>query len=245
LPQLSLHAIAFCLLPDIKPLIALREKHYGTRIALPCPLFNQPRMKNAESGWIVLSPRYQDGRYGAQRDFCHTSSRRRQRISQCDFGKESPFGDNVRTHSVASSADAKSSDASEGSKLIVGPNIQLKGVEISNCDVLSVEGHVEATVGSRTLHIAQPGTFSGQADIEIAEIQGEFTGDLTARKKLVILATGKVSGKIRYGKLVIEEGGELSGDVKTIGNANEDVSLKSPTPIAPGLAPKPILPATH
>ncbi len=159
--------------------------------------------------------------------------------------RASPFGDNVRTQSVASSADAKSSDASEGSKLIVGPNIQLKGVEISNCDVLSVEGHVEATVGSRTLHIAQPGTFSGQADIEIAEIQGEFTGDLTARKKLVILATGKVSGKIRYGKLVIEEGGELSGDVKTIGNANEDVSLKGPTHIAPGLAPKPILPATH
>ena len=33
------------------------------------------------------------------------------------------------------------------------------------------------------------------------------------RQKLVIFSTGKVTGKIRYGKIVIEEGGELSGDV--------------------------------
>jgi cytoskeletal protein CcmA (bactofilin family) len=30
----------------------------------------------------------------------------------------------------------------------------------------------------------------------------------------VIFASGKASGKIRYGKLVIEEGGQLSGDVQ-------------------------------
>ena len=30
----------------------------------------------------------------------------------------------------------------------------------------------------------------------------------------MICSTGKVSGKIRYGKLVVEEGGQLSGDVQ-------------------------------
>ncbi|MGH8458844.1 MAG: bactofilin family protein, partial [Nevskiales bacterium] len=30
---------------------------------------------------------------------------------------------------------------------------------------------------------------------------------------LVIYATGKVTGTIRYGKLVIEEGGQLSGEI--------------------------------
>jgi cytoskeletal protein CcmA (bactofilin family) len=30
---------------------------------------------------------------------------------------------------------------------------------------------------------------------------------------LVIFATGKVTGKIRYGKIVIEEGGQLSGEI--------------------------------
>jgi cytoskeletal protein CcmA (bactofilin family) len=33
----------------------------------------------------------------------------------------------------------------------------------------------------------------------------------------VIHPTGKVSGKIRYGRLVIEEGGEVAGDVAAMG----------------------------
>ena len=53
----------------------------------------------------------------------------------------------------------------------------------------------------------------------MAEIRGRFDGELTVRKQLVIRATGHVSGKIRYGKLSIEEGGELSGDVGAIGPA--------------------------
>src|SRR4051812_12871567 len=33
-------------------------------------------------------------------------------------------------------------------KLVVGPDIKLKGVEISDCDTLIVEGRVEATLDS-------------------------------------------------------------------------------------------------
>lgn len=101
-----------------------------------------------------------------------------------------------------------------GSKLIVGPNIKLKGVEITDCDTLVVEGRVEATMDSRVIQIAESGAFKGSAEIDIAEIRGEFDGELTVRQRLVIYATGKVSGKIRYGKVVIEEGGQLSGDVQ-------------------------------
>lgn len=98
-------------------------------------------------------------------------------------------------------------------KLTVGPNIKLKGVEITDCDTLVVEGHVEATMDSRLIHIAEQGAFTGSADIDIAEIHGVFDGSLTVRQKLVIHATGRVTGKVRYGLLVIEEGGQLSGDI--------------------------------
>ena len=101
-----------------------------------------------------------------------------------------------------------------GSKLTVGPNIKLKGVEITDCDTLVVEGLVEATMDSRVIQIAQEGAFKGSAEIDIAEIRGTFDGNLTVRQKLVIYATGKVTGKIRYGKVVIEEGGQLSGDIE-------------------------------
>ena len=96
----------------------------------------------------------------------------------------------------------------------MGPNIKLKGVEITDCDTLVVEGTVEATMNSRVIKIAENGAFHGTAEIDIAEIHGEFDGTLTVRQKLVIFGSGKVSGKIRYGKVVIEEGGELTGQIE-------------------------------
>ena len=107
------------------------------------------------------------------------------------------------------------SSASEA-RLIVGPDVKLKGAEILDCDTLVVEGRVEATMDSRVIRIAEQGAFTGKVSIDIAEIHGRFEGELTARSQLIIHATGRVSGKIRYGKLVVDEGGELCGDVNTL-----------------------------
>ena len=127
-----------------------------------------------------------------------------------------------RTVRAAVPASASSSDA-PGSKLFIGVNIKLKGVEISDCDVLVIEGHVEATVHSKAMQIDKPGTLKGTALIDVAEVHGDFSGELTARTRLVVHGTGRVSGKIRYGKLIVAEGGELSGDVKRIDEAEEQV----------------------
>ena len=111
-----------------------------------------------------------------------------------------------------------------GSKLIVGPDIKLKGVEITDCDTLVVEGRVEASMDSRVIQIAEHGVYSGTVGIDVAEIHGRFEGELTARKQLIIHATGRVSGTIRYGKLTIEDGGEISGTISTL---SADSSLHS------------------
>ena len=113
-------------------------------------------------------------------------------------------------------AAAQRLDEPAGSKLIVGPNIKLKGVEIHDCDTLVVEGRVEATMVSRAIQIAESGAFSGKVDVEVAEIRGHFEGEMTARKRLVIHASGRVAGKIRYGKMLVQEGGEMTGDVGTL-----------------------------
>jgi cytoskeletal protein CcmA (bactofilin family) len=125
-----------------------------------------------------------------------------------------PIGGIVNTSIATNTSSAMSSTNEQGSKLIVGPNIKLKGVEITDCDTLVVEGRVEATIDSRVIQIAERGAFKGSAEVDIAEIRGEFDGDVTVRQKLVIYASGKVSGKVRYGKVVIEEGGQLSGDIQ-------------------------------
>lgn len=120
-------------------------------------------------------------------------------------------------NSAKSSAPAKES----GSCLIVGPDVKLRGAEILDCDTLVVEGRVEATMDSRVIRIAEAGAFSGKVGIDIAEIHGVFEGELTAREQLFIHSTGRVSGKIRYGRILIEEGGEVSGDVQPLAAAGK------------------------
>lgn len=104
-------------------------------------------------------------------------------------------------------------------RLVVGPDIKLKGVEISDCDTLIVEGRVEATLDSRVLEITPHGVFQGTIAVDNAEIHGRFEGELTVRKQLVIYGAGKVSGKIRYAKIKVEEGAELSGEISMLDKA--------------------------
>jgi cytoskeletal protein CcmA (bactofilin family) len=111
------------------------------------------------------------------------------------------------------------------SKLVVGPDIKLKGVEISDCDTLVVEGRVEATLDSRILEIAENGVFQGTIAVDQAEIRGRFEGEITVRKQLVIQGTGKVSGKVRYAKIKVEEGAELSGDLAVLDKSAAAVNV--------------------
>lgn len=125
-----------------------------------------------------------------------------------------------------------------GSKLTVGPNIKLKGVEITDCDTLVVEGLVEATMDSRLMQIAPSGVFKGAAHIDTAEIRGLFDGVLTVRQRLVVHSTGKLTGTVRYGTLVVEEGGQLSGDIATgavvapVATSKPALVVKAPAPAA-------------
>ena len=99
-------------------------------------------------------------------------------------------------------------------KLIVGREITLSG-EITSCDKLFVEGSVEANLTNcRDVDIAESGLFKGSASIEDAEIRGRFEGNLVVRKRLLIKASGRVSGTIRYGQIEIECGGQISGDIQ-------------------------------
>ena len=126
-------------------------------------------------------------------------------------------------HAPPPPVPAERSEDTAGSKLIVGPNIKLKGVEIDDCDTLVVEGRVEATMVSRAIQIAENGAFNGKVDVDVAEIRGSFQGEMTARKKLVIHASGRVNGKIRYGKMLVQEGGEMSGDVGALTGAEPQI----------------------
>ncbi len=168
----------------------------GIQLAIQSPFFNK---RDSESSAKPVTPGYANttpGYGGAQQ-----------------ASGANPSGSTGIT-AVGAASPSTAAPKESASKLTVGPNIKLKGVEITDCDTLVVEGTVEATMDSRLMQIAEQGAFNGTAEIDIAEIHGTFDGNLTVRQKLVIYSTGKVTGKIRYGKVVIEEGGQLSGEIQ-------------------------------
>lgn len=103
-------------------------------------------------------------------------------------------------------------------KLIVGREISLSG-EITSCDKLIVEGSVEANLQNcHEVEITESGLFKGTASIDEAEVRGRFEGELSVRRRLLIRASGKVTGSIRYGQLEVEAGGQISGEVQAQGD---------------------------
>ena len=123
--------------------------------------------------------------------------------------------------------------AVEGRKLVVGRDICLSG-EIKTCEKLVVEGRVEAELrDSHSLEISEPGLFKGSATVEDCEISGTFEGELTVTGLLVVLPSGRVSGRIRYAEMELSRGARLSGDIDAL-----DEAASRPVPgKGPKLAP--------
>jgi cytoskeletal protein CcmA (bactofilin family) len=132
---------------------------------------------------------------------------------------------NAAPAAPSTAVEARNPEDRKEARLVVGPEIKIKGVEISDCDTLVVEGRIEATLDSRVLEIAQNGVFQGTIAVDNAEIHGRFEGELTVRKQLVIHGTGKVSGKIRYAKIKVEEGAELAGEIQVLDKAQANISV--------------------
>lgn len=107
-----------------------------------------------------------------------------------------------------SSAAASSSDTR---RLVIGRGITMSG-EIEHCDVLLVEGTIEAALkGAKMLEISENGTFYGTVEIDEAQISGRFEGDITVNGRLTVASTGVITGSISYKELQIEAGATIDG----------------------------------
>jgi len=105
--------------------------------------------------------------------------------------------------------------------LTVGKNISLSG-EITSCNKLVVEGNVKVTLtNAEIIEISSSGIFKGSAKVETAHVNGYFEGELEVKGVLTIQKEGRISGSVRYGKIVIESGGEISGDMSSFDSPNE------------------------
>ena len=77
---------------------------------------------------------------------------------------------------------------------------------------------------SRVIEISETGVYKGTVEIDTAIVKGCFEGELTARERLIVHATGDVKGKIRYGRLAIDDGGRVHGDLDELDSPSRQKS---------------------
>ena len=131
----------------------------------------------------------------------------------------------IGTPAAIRAAAAQARRPKETKKLVVGREISLSGA-ITACDTLVVEGRVEATLeNSEMLEITSSGAFKGRVSINEAIIAGEFDGELVVRGRLLVASGGRIVGTIKYGSLVVQEGGHVSGQVDQIVDSATDDTL--------------------
>ncbi len=99
--------------------------------------------------------------------------------------------------------------------LIIGEGAVLKG-EVKDGRKVEIWGYVEGKVSAAEVLVQEGGQLFGTVNAGTAEIRGLVQGDVRVEQLIHIKSTGQAAGKIKYGRLSMEEGGELSAHVRNI-----------------------------
>ena len=91
---------------------------------------------------------------------------------------------------------------------------------------LIIKGVVKGSVIGENVVIAEEG--SVYADVKVASmtIGGTFEGEIRALKELIILETGKCSGKIICKDLVVETGAVLNAHVTSLSAKDSNLDIR-------------------
>jgi cytoskeletal protein CcmA (bactofilin family) len=105
----------------------------------------------------------------------------------------------------------------ENGVLIVTEDTVIRGVvELRNCRQLEVFGYLEGDVAAKSVLVHPNGRLFGKVKSDNAEIHGTLQGEVVVKHLIDIRSSGNVSGNIRYGKLALEVGGNLSAEVHNV-----------------------------
>lgn len=100
-------------------------------------------------------------------------------------------------------------------KMVVAEGITLQGGDILGCAHLAIEGEAYSTIDRcEKFEVLENGIFKGSASVAEAEISGFCQGTLVVKGTLRITGTGHVVGTIQYGRLQVEDGGRIEGEMK-------------------------------
>jgi cytoskeletal protein CcmA (bactofilin family) len=99
---------------------------------------------------------------------------------------------------------------------IISEDTVVEGKLEANGGHIDVYGYVNGDVITEHLTVHPEGKVIGSVNAENVLANGMLQGEAHVRSLINIGATGTVSGDVRYGQLAMEEGAELSANVRNI-----------------------------
>lgn len=122
----------------------------------------------------------------------------------------------------ASPAPAGHAAPARASACVIGPRVQLKG-ELLGSEPVLVEGSVEGSVRlTAELRVAAGGSVKADVSAHTLVVAGELIGDCQASERVVIEASGRLTGNIRAPRIVIAEGATFRGTSDMSARAGAD-----------------------
>ncbi|TWI71774.1 cytoskeletal protein CcmA (bactofilin family) [Desulfobotulus alkaliphilus] len=112
---------------------------------------------------------------------------------------------------------------------IIDSDLRVEGV-LNAKGRLVIKGMVKGTISGASVIIAEEGRVYCDATVEELTIGGVFEGNIQARERVVILATGKCAGTVTCKDLVVESGGILNAEVTCTRERKDEKGLLEEKP---------------
>jgi cytoskeletal protein CcmA (bactofilin family) len=131
-----------------------------------------------------------------------------------DLGSIAP---QLASDPLGSGNGTRGKSVAENGVLVVTEDTVIRGVrELRNCRQLEVFGYMEGDVAAKAVRVHKNGRLFGKVKSDTAEIHGTVQGEVVVKHLIDIRRSGNVSGNIQYGKLALEEGGNLSAEMRNV-----------------------------
>ena len=98
------------------------------------------------------------------------------------------------------------------SSLLIGNGVSITG-SIKADNEVTIQGALDGDVDCHYLMVSKSGNIKGKVKTETMTIEGKTEGEITVNNLLQIKSTGSINGKVIYGKIEVEDGGKLIGEI--------------------------------
>ena len=98
----------------------------------------------------------------------------------------------------------------------IAEGLKIKG-EVQGSEDLRVDGEIEGRINlpSAVVVLGPKGRVTGDIQAREVVLEGACRGNISARERVRVAATGKLEGDVTSERLVIEEGAQVSGRLES------------------------------